>query len=106
MARGMVRRAAARQLEIIHEINRRFLGDVRGVFPADEGRVQRVSLIEEGAKKVRMAHLAVVGSHSTNGVAEILETKLYKTLTSEQQRKVDGLLRQSLNAGGTLPLPH
>ena len=34
-----------------------------------------------------------------------LETKLYKTLTSEQQRKVDGLLRQTLNAGGTLPLP-
>ena len=94
-----------RQLEIIHEINRRFLGDVRRLFPADEGRAQRVSLIEEGAKKVRMAHLAVVGSHSTNGVAEILETKLYKTLTSEQQRKVDGLLRQSLNAGGTLPLP-
>ena len=61
-----------RQLEIIYEINRRFLGDVRRLFPVDEGRVQRVSLIEEAtAKKVRMAHLAVVGSHSTNGVAEI-----------------------------------
>ena len=69
-----------RQLEIIHEINRRFLGDVRRLFPADEGRVQRVSLIEEGAaKKVRMAHLAVVGSHSTNGVAEIHSQLLRET---------------------------
>ena len=69
-----------RQLEIIHEINRRFLGDVRRLFPADEGRVQRVSLVEEGAaKKVRMAHLAVVGSHSTNGVAEIHSQLLRET---------------------------
>ena len=69
-----------RQLEIIYEINRRFLGDVRRLFPADEGRVQRVSLIEEGAaKKVRMAHLAVVGSHSTNGVAEIHSNLLRET---------------------------
>ncbi|MFZ0942239.1 MAG: glycogen/starch/alpha-glucan phosphorylase, partial [Candidatus Sulfotelmatobacter sp.] len=59
-----------RQLEIIYEINRRFLGDVRGRFPADKDRTQRVSLIEDGepgTKKVRMANLAVVGSHSTNG---------------------------------------
>ena len=69
-----------RQLEIIYEINRRFLGDVRRLFPADEGRVPRVSLIEEGAaKKVRMAHLAVVGSHSTNGVAEIHSQLLRET---------------------------
>jgi glycogen phosphorylase len=61
-----------RQLEIIYEINRRFLDDVRVRFPLDDGRVQRMSLIEEGAaRRVRMAHLAVVGSHSTNGVAEI-----------------------------------
>ena len=61
-----------RQLEIIYEINRRFLDDVRRRFPGDEARVQRVSLIEEGAaRQVRMAHLAVVGSHSTNGVAAI-----------------------------------
>ncbi|HVN20378.1 MAG TPA: glycogen/starch/alpha-glucan phosphorylase [Dongiaceae bacterium] len=69
-----------RQLEIIYEINRRFLGDVRRLFPADEGRIQRVSLIEEGAaKKVRMAHLAVVGSHSVNGVAAIHSDLLRKT---------------------------
>ena len=69
-----------RQLEIIYEINRRFLGDVRRLFPADEGRVQRVSVIEEGgAKKVRMAHLAVVGSHSINGVAQIHSDLLRET---------------------------
>src|SRR5215469_14405288 len=69
-----------RQLEIIYEINRRFLGDVRRQFPGDEGRIQRVSLIEEGtAKKVRMANLAVVGSHSTNGVAAIHSNLLRQT---------------------------
>ena len=69
-----------RQLEIIYEINRRFLGDVRRQFPGDEGRIQRVSLIEEGTdKKVRMANLAVVGSHSTNGVAAIHSDLLRKT---------------------------
>lgn len=55
-----------RHLEIIYEINRRLLDSVRSRFLGDEGRVQRVSLIEEGADKhVRMAHLAIVGSHST-----------------------------------------
>ena len=61
-----------RQLEIIYEINKRFLDDVRRLHPGDEARVQRVSLIEETpVRRVRMAHLAVVGSHSTNGVAAI-----------------------------------
>jgi len=61
-----------RQLEIIYEINRRFLDGVRRRYPGDDARVQRVSLIDEGpTRRVRMAHLAVVGSHSTNGVAAI-----------------------------------
>ena len=61
-----------RQLEIIYEINRRFLDAVRRRHPGDEPLVQRVSLIEEApTRRVRMAHLAVVGSHSTNGVAAI-----------------------------------
>ena len=71
-----------RQLEIIYEINRRFLGDVRGRFPGDKCRIQRVSLIEDGepgTKKVRMANLAVVGSHSTNGVAQIHSSLLRET---------------------------
>ena len=61
-----------RQLEIIYEINRRFLDGVRRRYPGDDARVQRVSLIEEQpTRRVCMAHLAVVGSHSTNGVAAI-----------------------------------
>jgi glycogen phosphorylase len=70
-----------RHLEIIYEINRRLLDGVRARFPEDEGRVARVSLIEEGqTKHVRMANLAIVGSHSTNGVAAI-HSRLLRTVT-------------------------
>jgi starch phosphorylase len=70
-----------RHLEIILEINRRLIDQVRAHFPGDEGRVQRVSLVEEGAqRKIRMAHLAIVGSHSTNGVAAI-HSRLLRTMT-------------------------
>jgi len=70
-----------RQLEIVYEINRRLLDAVRTRFPGDEGRVSRISLIEEGpARHVRMANLAIVGSHSTNGVAAI-HSRLLRTTT-------------------------
>jgi starch phosphorylase len=70
-----------RHLEIIYEINRRLLDEVRLRYPGDEGRVERVSLIEEGKqRKVRMANLAIVGSHSTNGVAAV-HSKLLRTTT-------------------------
>ena len=73
-----------RQLEIIYEINRRFLGDVRGRFPGETNRIQRVSIVEDGPdKKIRMANLAVVGSHSTNGVAEIHSNLLRQTTLKE-----------------------
>ena len=70
-----------RQLEIIYEINRSLLDDIRRRFPGDEGRVERMSLVEEGAeRKIRMANLAIVGSHSTNGVAAV-HSKLLRTST-------------------------
>jgi starch phosphorylase len=70
-----------RQLEIIFEINRRFLEDARRRYPGDDGRTERLSLIEEGPEdKVRMANLAIVGSHSTNGVAAI-HSELLRTMT-------------------------
>src|SRR5262245_674111 len=73
-----------RHLEIIYEINRRLLDDVRRRFPGDEGRVERVSLIEEGASQhVRMANLAIVGSHSTNGVAAIHSALLRSTTVKD-----------------------
>jgi glycogen phosphorylase len=73
-----------RHLELVYEINRRFLDDVRRLYPGDQPRVERMSLIEEGpARKVRMAHLAVVGSHSTNGVAAIHSDLLRTRVLSE-----------------------
>ena len=70
-----------RHLEIILEINRRLLEAVRERFPGDAGRVESISLVEEGAeRKIRMANLAIVGSHSTNGVAAI-HSELLRTTT-------------------------
>ncbi|MEA2079500.1 MAG: glycogen/starch/alpha-glucan phosphorylase, partial [Pseudomonadota bacterium] len=74
-------RVLPRHLEIIYEINRRFLDAVRLRYPDDNMRLARMSLIDErGSKSVRMANLACVGSHAINGVAE-LHTGLLKTNT-------------------------
>ncbi len=71
-------RLLPRHLEIIFEINQRFLDQVRAKYPGDNEKVARLSLIEEGAeKRVRMAHLGCVGSHAINGVAA-LHTQLLK----------------------------
>ncbi|HMF89235.1 MAG TPA: glycogen/starch/alpha-glucan phosphorylase [Candidatus Angelobacter sp.] len=72
-----------RHLQIIYEINHRFLNDVRQRFPGDDERCRRMSIIEEGPeKRVRMANLAIVGSHAVNGVAamhtEILKTDVFR----------------------------
>ena len=76
---SMFQRFLPRHLEIIYEINRRFLDEVRAKFPGDEARVRRMSIIgEDGNKNVRMAHLATVGSHAVNGVAA-MHSELVKT---------------------------
>jgi glycogen phosphorylase len=70
-----------RPLEIIYEINRRFLDEVRQRYPGDDARLARMSLIDEaGEKRVRMAHLATVGSHAINGVAALHSTLLKQTV--------------------------
>jgi starch phosphorylase len=70
-----------RHLEIIREIDRRLRDDVRTRFPYDAERVEHVSIFEDGAeRKVRMANLAIVGTHSTNGVAAI-HSRLLRTAT-------------------------
>ncbi len=75
---------APRLLEIIYEINRRFLDYVRTTHPNDDELVSRVSLIEEGAvPRVRMANLAIVGTHSTNGVAAIHSQLLRETTVKD-----------------------
>lgn len=78
---GLFRFLLPRHLEIIYEINRRFLQEVRARFPGEDMRVARMSVIEEGAEQqVRMANLASVGSFSINGVAE-LHSNLLKERT-------------------------
>ncbi len=68
----LMERVLPRHLEIIYEINRRFLDIVRMTFPNDTAKVESMSIIEEGAEKqVRMANLACIGSYSVNGVAEL-----------------------------------
>lgn len=69
---AMFAESLPRHLEIIYEINRRFLDEVRAKFPGDDDRLRRMSLIgEDNGKSVRMAHLATVGSHAINGVAAL-----------------------------------
>ncbi|MEO8661706.1 MAG: glycogen/starch/alpha-glucan phosphorylase [Bryobacteraceae bacterium] len=76
---SMMQKLLPRHLQIIYEINARFMRDVASRYPLDGGRLQRMSIIdEEGEKHVRMAHLAVVGSCSVNGVAK-LHSELLRT---------------------------
>jgi len=80
-------RVLPRHLEIIFEINRRFLAMVNHHFPGDTGLLRRVSLIDENnGRRVRMAHLAVVGSHTVNGVAAIHSELLKTTLFADFHR--------------------
>lgn len=73
-----------RHLDIIYEINRRFLDSARARYSGDEHRIERLSLIEEGeSRQVRMAHLAIVGTHSTNGVSAIHSALLRERTVKE-----------------------
>ncbi|MFA6076155.1 MAG: glycogen/starch/alpha-glucan phosphorylase [Negativicutes bacterium] len=80
----MFEKLLPRHLEIIYEINQRFLEIVRARFPEDGERVKRLSIIdEEGQRTVRMAHLAAVGSHAVNGVAELHSELLKQTVMAD-----------------------
>lgn len=77
----MLEKLLPRHLQIIYEINHRFLKKAITVFPKNMRKIQSVSLVEESEpKQIRMAHLAIVGSHSTNGVAELHTQLLRKRL--------------------------
>jgi glycogen phosphorylase len=76
-----------RHLEIVYEINRRFLDDVRQRYPGDDQLCRRLSVIDEaGAKSIRMAHLASIGSHAINGVAALHTELLKQTVLSDFYR--------------------
>jgi starch phosphorylase len=80
----LFRRVLPRHLEIIYEINRRFLDQVRFRLPPDEARIARLSLIDDqGDKRVRMANLACVGSHAINGVAALHTDLLKETVLAD-----------------------
>ena len=80
-----------RHLQIIYEINRRFLDDVRGEYPSYADLAERMSLIDETAgRRVRMAHLAIVGSHTVNGVSRIHTELMKKTIFSDFERFYPG----------------
>lgn len=84
---ALLEHVVPRHLQIIHEINRRFLEHVASVSPGDPERLRRMSLIEEGAsKQVRMAHLAIVGSHSVNGVSALHSRLVQTTLAPDFYR--------------------
>ncbi len=76
-----------RHLQIIYEINFRFLEEVRHRFPGDVNMLRRMSIVgEEGGKRLRMAHLAIVGSHCVNGVSQIHTELMKKTIFSDFDR--------------------
>jgi starch phosphorylase len=75
---AMFAKLLPRHLQIIYEINQRFLKDVMHQYPGDSDRLRRMSIIDEAAdRRIRMAHLAIIGSHKVNGVAQI-HTELMK----------------------------
>ncbi|NOY79950.1 MAG: glycogen/starch/alpha-glucan phosphorylase [Kiritimatiellaeota bacterium] len=94
----LVERLLPRHLEIIYGINQRFLDRVRAEFPGDADLVRRVSLIEEEPeRRVRMAHLAVVGSHAVNGVAELHSRLLRQTVLADFERIQPGKIGNVTN---------
>jgi glycogen phosphorylase len=88
---GMFEAILPRHLQVIFEINHRFLDGVRRRFPGDDDVLRRMSIIgEEGGKRVRMAHLAIVGSHKVNGVAQIHTDLMKRTIFADFDRYFPG----------------
>ena len=113
---SMFRELLPRHLEIIYEINRRFLDEVRARFPGDEARVARMSLIgEEGDKRVRMAHLAPAGSHAMyDPVSEVSSTSTTRPCGKRPPRQNAGIVdpragdprRRKVDDRPAYPQPH
>ncbi len=87
-----------RHLQIIYEINQRFLTDLRHMNPGDAELVRRASLIdEEGERRVRMSHLALAGSHTVNGVSEVHTDLMRRTIFSDFDRHFPGRITNITN---------
>ncbi|MBF0484285.1 MAG: glycogen/starch/alpha-glucan phosphorylase [Candidatus Omnitrophica bacterium] len=88
----LLQRVLPRHLQIIYEINARFLNNVQRQYMNDQGRIERMSLVaEDGEKRIRMANLCIVGSHSVNGVSrlhsDLLKEKLFKDFYEMDPKK-------------------
>jgi starch phosphorylase len=84
---ALIANVLPRHLEIVFEINQRFLDDVRHRFPGDEAMVQRMSIIDEShGRRVRMAHLAVAGSHHVNGVSALHSQLMRESIFADFHR--------------------
>ncbi len=94
----MMGRVLPRHLQIIYEINRRFLTELAENFPGNERKIRDLSIIEEGpVKMVRMAHLAIIGSHSVNGVAELHSQLLKDRIFPDFHRFFPGKFNSKTN---------
>jgi len=88
---GLFEAILPRHLQIIYEINYRFLEDVRHRFPGDVGLIRRLSIVdEEAGRRLRMAHLAIVGSHCVNGVSRIHTDLMKQTIFTDFERIFPG----------------
>jgi len=95
---GLLHKILPRHLEIIYEINRRFLNTIKKRYPDEPGLLASLSIIQEGAvQQVRMAHLAITGSHSVNGVAALHSTILKTNLFKEFNRIYPGRIKNITN---------
>lgn len=94
----LIERLLPRHMQIIYEINFRFLEQIKRAFPKEPELIARLSLIEEGSvKRVRMAHLAIVASHSVNGVAELHSNILKERLFHDFNRVFPGKIKNVTN---------
>jgi starch phosphorylase len=94
----MFERILPRHMEIVFQINHEFLQDVRHRYPGDSDLLRRVSIIgEDGEKRVRMAHLAVIGSHKVNGVAAIHTGLMKSTIFSDFEHLSPGKINNKTN---------
>ena len=95
---SLLGRLLPRHMEIIYEINQRFLDNLRSKYPDEPDLLSRMSIIQEGdPKRVRMAHLAIIGSHSVNGVAALHSTILQTSLFKEFNRVYPHRIRNVTN---------
>lgn len=95
---GLFQKILPRHMQIIYDINSRFLSRVRVAFPGDEEKIRKTSLIEEGGEKqVAMSHLAIVGSHSVNGVSKVHTDIIKKSVFRDYTQIFPGKFNNKTN---------